>query len=239
MNALSILEMHQAIDQAIQKFGFFVYQDMDTEQIDLQINLSIDELLNGIIDKFFGSVPKTSPQVRFQIDQVTLDNIKTLHVKDQSVSLTELPDKDGYSFPIPAPYAYHIRTKVITSKQCGDEPLLVTTNIRILESQNNNRNHPFHKTSNKSPLAEVSNGIFTIYTEGEFTITSASISYIKKPAKVLFGKTIDGDYDANTSIQCDLDPTLHRLVIDMTAIRIAKILEQSQQKVVNLQQQTV
>lgn len=240
---LSILDMHRLLDQEIQTMGFFTSQGLETEEIDLQINAQIDNFVEAVVDKYKRRVPRIGVKEGFQVDQVRLDDLRTIHVKDASVSLSDY-GSIGKKFDLPTDYSHHIKTRITYSLSCktGNVSSTITgsSQLRIGESENieNMRVHPFYKTSKESPLAEIANNTVYIYTDG-FNITEAKIDYIKKPAVVVYGKDGGGNYDANASTDCDLPHTVHRTIIRMTAIHICSILESNQQKINNLQSETI
>lgn len=239
MNALSILDMHRLVEQDVQKFGFNVYNDFDSEQVDLQLNRQISYLVEGILDKHFGRQLKVNEEQGFQSNQVSLDNLRLQHVIDETQSLSDITD--GVKFTLPSAYAHHVRTTVTVSYTCIENKKVITktqdVDVRLAQSQFGMKNHPFHQTDKDSPLAELVGNTIQIYKNTDFNITAAKLSYIKKPVVVKFGKDISGNYDPNTSVNCDLDPSLHYMVVDMTSIRIMKILESNPQKIINIQQE--
>lgn len=244
MAKLSVLEMHRLLDQEIQSMGFFLYQGFETEEIDLQINTQIDNFVEAVIDKSRGKIPRIGIKEGFQEDESRLDDLRTIHKKEQVVTLGA-EGVNRVSFIIPTDYSHHIKTKVVWSISCVDSNKKTTTQtgesqLRISDTQNieNARSHPFYKTSKESPLAELANDKIYIYLD-DFTITNAYIDYIKKPVVVKFGKDINGDYDIGTSVDCDLPHTTHRTIIRMTAIHICSIIESNPQKIQNLQQEIV
>lgn len=240
---LNIQDMHTLIEQDVQKLGFYVYDDLETEEIDLQINRQTNKLIEGILDKYFGRSPKVGPEEGFQLDQVTLDNLRKQHVKDQVATLTTFDD--GSKFDLPDNYSHYIKAKAIVSYSCRENKVTTTktktVKLRIGETLNIDamREHPFFKTSKDSPLCEIANNSIYIYTDPKFTITDVKFDYIKKPIVVKYAKDVDGNYDPVNSVNSDLDDSLHYMLVDMTSIRIMKIIETQQQKIENIQQDTI
>lgn len=244
MPLLSIKDIHDLIEQDVHNLGFYTYDDLETEEIDLQINRQIYKLVDGILDKYFGRLPKVGTEIGFQKDQVTLDNLRQLHIKSTGISVTVVNTTD-WKFDFPVGYYHAIKGAALVSYTCKENDVEVTKTInvklRISESKDieNMKNHPFYKTNKKSPLAEIINNSLYIIGNGTFTVVSCTLDYIRKPAKVVYGKDINGAYDSGTSVQCDLDDSLHYLLQEMTTLRILKILENTQQKIENIQQETI
>jgi hypothetical protein len=241
--ALTIQDMHRIIEQDVQKMGFAAYQDLAPEEIDLQINRQIGLLIEGILDKHYGRPLKVDERQGFQKNQVTLDNLRNLQVGYFPTTLTS--DGNTHSFPLPSNYLHHIKTRAAISWQCYEDGEQKTeiggVDVRIIQSQHDFRNHPFYKTGKDSPAAEMFGNVIYLYDDaGEtFTITSATLSYIRKPAVVKFGYDEDGEYDITASTQCDLDDSLHYMLVNMTSLKIQEILESPQQKIVNSQREIV
>lgn len=244
MAALTILDMHRLLDQEIQSMGYLTYRGSESEEIDLQINTQIDNFVEAIVDKYKSKQARNGVKEGFQANQVRLDDLRTIHIKDLVRSSTPY-GSDGVSFPLPDDYSHHIKTKVTWSIDCIGEDKKKTTltglsQIRIAETEDieNMRVHPFYKTTKESPLAELVNNTVYVYTDG-FTITEVKIDYIKKPAVVKFGKDVGGNYDSGTSVNCDLPHTVHRTIIRNTAIHISSIIESNPQKIENLKSEVI
>lgn len=250
MALLSILDMHRLLDQELQSMGFFSVQGLAPEEIDLQINAQIDNFVEAVVDKHKKKQPRIGVKEGFQENQVRLDDLRTIQMKDVTCAINTY-GSDGFSFSLPGDYSHHIKTKVVCSYDCQSivkgksVPITNTVNpqIRIGESEDieNMRNHPFYKTTLESPLAEIVGNTVFVYTnntDSPFTITSAKMDYIRKPAVVKFNHDNTGNYNSVGSIDCDLPHTVHRQIVSMTAIHIITILESSQQKLVNLVQET-
>lgn len=239
---LSVKDMHDLIEQDVHRLGFYAYDDLETEEIDLQINRQIFKLIDGILDKNFGRTPKIGPTEGFQVSQVSLDNLRKQHVRGEVPTLSAITG--GYKFDLPEQYYHYVKASVTVTYTCNENGQTVTKTlypkVRIVETQNvdSMKVHPFHKTNKKSPLAELVNNSVYIYNDSTFTITAASLDYIKKPAIIKYGK-VDGVYDEGESAHCDLDDSLHYLIVEMTSLRIMKTLESPQQKIENIQQETI
>lgn len=246
MAQLTILEFHRILNQELQSMGFFTSQGLETEEIDLQINAQIDLFVEAVIDKFRGRIPKIGVEEGFQANQIRLDDLRTIHVKDLSRNLTVYDTNAGVKFDLPDDYSHHIKTKVTWSIPCKDEKgkdstLTGNSQIRVTKSEDieDARNSVFYKTVKENPLAEIAGNTVYIYTSGFSLGSTVKLDYIRKPVVVKYAKDGSGNYDSGNSVHCDLPHTVHRTIIKMTAIHISTIIESNQQKVQNLQQETV
>lgn len=244
MAGLTILDMHRLIEQDVQRMSHFTYKSWESEEVDLEINRQIDNLVNGILDKHFGRDLKVDERQGFQKNQVTLDNLRTITVRNETVTINQVSNPLEYNFNLPSLYYHHIKTMVTISYDCysTDEKKKIVQEdqvaLRIYNSQDDVTNSYYYKTGRDSPLGEIADKVY-IQSDKTFKVTKALISYIRKPAIVIFGKDISGDYDPNplVSINCDLDASLHYMVVNMTSLAIMKILESNPQKIVNLQRE--
>lgn len=245
MAQLTILEFHRILNQELQSMGFFTSQGLEEEEIDLQINAQIDLFVEAVVDKFRGRIPKIGVEEGFQANQIRLDDLRTIHVKDFSRNLA-VYDTVGVKFDLPGDYSHHIKTKVTWTIPCKDEKgkdstLTGDSQIRISKSEDIEaaRTDVFYKTTKESPLAEIAGNTVYIYTNGFTLGSTAKLDYIRMPAVVKYAKDGSGNYDSGNSVHCDLPHTVHRTIIKMTAIHISSIIESNQQKIQNLQQETI
>jgi len=65
---------------------------------------------------------------------------------------------------------------------------------------------PFNTTTYKSPLYTIRDSSLDIYTDDTFIVEAAKMTYLKRPATVDFGNTVN----------CDLPVSVHQEVVDMT-----------------------
>jgi hypothetical protein len=247
MPLLSVLDIHRLIEQDVQNLGFYLYDHLETEEVDLHINRQVYMLIDGILDKHFGRSLKLGPQQGFQVDQISLDNLRKQQVKGATTTLTAFDRGMKFDLPIAGDIYYHYtRATATISIACIDDNGQSVTKtdysqLRIVENKNIDEmlKSPFHKTDKDSPLAEISGNTIYIYTSSDFTITNIKLDYIKRPAKIVYGKDGGGNYSDGASTQCDLDDSLHYMLQQMTSNSIMKIIENPQQKIVNLQQEIV
>ncbi len=238
---LSVQDIHRLIEQDCQKMGFFAYDSLETEEVDLKINEQIYAFIEAVIDISKGAKPKIGLEDGFQANQVSLDSLRTIHLKDVARTLESFDD--GTKFPLPDDYLHHIKTKLTVTHECknaaGNLEIVTITpppTLRIGKSEviDNMRASSFHKTKKESPLGEMVGNYIFVYTDSNFNVTGVKVDYIKRPAKVTYGKDEAGDYASGSSVQCDLPPTVLYMIANMTAVKILKVIETQQQKIVNL-----
>jgi len=242
MPLLTVLDMHRLVEQDLQKMGFFAYDDLETEEIDLKLNEQIYAFIEDTVAISKGKPPRLTIEDGFQANQVSLDSLRTIHSKDAPTVLTDF--SEGRKFPLPNDYLHHIKTRLEVGYVCNENGQELTKTVtpfpslRVGETQHidNMRRSAFHKSVKESPLGEIVGTDVYIYTDGNFLVNSAYLDYIRKPAKVLYAKDINGAYDSVNSIHCDLPDSVHYMIVNMTVIKIMKVIESSQQKIVNIEQ---
>lgn len=227
--------MHNLIEQDVQKMGFFVYDNLEPEEIDLKINESIYAFIEAVLDITKGKQPKIGLEDGFQVNQVSLDSLRTIHVK--AAERTVATDSDGFFFLVPENYLHYIKAKLTVTYLCNElnnknvrvqvtKTLSPPPALRIGDTQviDNMRRSAFHKTRKDSPLGEIADTQIYIYGDGIFTVTTAFLDYIRKPAKVSFADPV----------HCDLPDSVQYMIKDIAVNKILKVIEAPQQKVVNL-----
>lgn len=242
---MDILQFHRIIELDLQKMGFFAYSDMESEEIDIQINRQIDFLINGILDKNFGRALKINEEQGFQKDQVTLDNLRSLHIRNSLLTIANNTADVESSCPLPVDYSHNIRSTVVITYFCYDPDLKKqkeeTEEIPVIlqESQYYLKDNPLYKSAKDGILGEIVGDNLYLSGIAGVTFSKVKMSYIRKPAIVKYGKNVDGDYDASQSVQCDLDESLHQMLARMTSIEIMKIIESNPNKTVSMQQDQI
>lgn len=242
---MTVLDFHRIIEQDLQKMGFFAYSDMETEEIDIQLNRQVDFLVNGILDKHFGRPLKINEEQGFQKNQVTLDNLRTIHVRNQILTIANDTTNLESTCALPATYLHNIRCTVNISFKCYDpdkeQEVVQKEEIPVIlqESQYYLKDNPLYKSGKDGILGELVGSNVILYGIPNITFDNVKMSYIRKPNTIKYGKDDNGDYDASLSTECDLDESLHQMLARMTSIEIMKIIESNPQKIVSMQQDQI
>jgi hypothetical protein len=237
---MTIQEFHRDIEQTVQGMGFYLYDNRETEEIDIQINKQIMMFIENCIDP--DKSQKKGNKTLFSDNYIKLDDIRTLVKRggegvDIQLSYTNMN--------LPDDYLHSINLKATITYTCIENKKEVTKTIerppRIVSQEYYEQlvNNEFHKTDRESPLGYFDGSTIYVTTDGTFKITGLLLTYIKQPAIVKFGKDGSGNYSASDSVDCDLPIHVHNKICDETARRIQKILEVPQQKIVNLEQETI
>jgi hypothetical protein len=155
-------ELHIQVNQDLQRVASYVYDDFEVEEIDI--------VLNKMQDRFIDDKVKRDAQGGgFQVDQVDLDNLRSVLVSDVELPVyVDTVRKQGFII-FPDDYRYLIRDSSLIFKTCikpedSEYFLLDTTPIDALSSTL----LPFPKTTETStPYSEVviqynGNTLFTL-----------------------------------------------------------------------------
>lgn len=112
---------------------------------------------------------------------------------------------------ISAPFSY---TTIDVVASDGEE---LAAPIRIADQELRSRlqKNPFRKSKFTSPLATVSGGVMTVYTDSTFTITEVELQYIRQPRKLSHSLGQDSELRPHT------DPE----IVDMAVSHILEILQ--------------
>lgn len=226
--------MHIAVQQGLQRAGSYDFSDILEEELDLQLNRSIEVFVKTRFD-----ISEPDP-LGFEQTQKRLDDIRTLirtntynNVVD---SLDSLGDEEAtallkvsktYSAILPKDsYWFSLRLQATTrpNPNCKDSngnyngPELEVP-VRILR---NNQltfhlNHPWSTTSAESPIAVLRDGNVVVYTDGVFEITSLEFEYIKAPVVVNFSENVN----------CDLPVHTHTEIVDLTVQHLSGVIQSS------------
>lgn len=87
-------------------------------------------------------------------------------------------------------------------------PVYYTAANRLEASENipNLMNTPFYTTNENSPISELENDSLLIYKNKNFTVTNATISYIRKPKRISLALGVD----------CEISEEFHQTICDLS-----------------------
>lgn len=226
------LELHIHIQLGLQNVNVFQYAGIQREEFDLVINRTIDK----IIQKAFRpeDVPpqeKQDLELYFDKYQFTQDDFKVLKVKDDITTVT--PFRRGVLRSLPSDYRHLINDRTIISKECYEDGVKVTKSKEVPNRLTKTEDiytileNPFITTKEESPLSELVDNELRVYTDDKFTVTNIIIDYCKEPA------VVDTVNFPNQDLEFS-NPTCYKIA-DFAISYLAKITEQPQQKIVNLE----
>jgi hypothetical protein len=210
---MTIEEMHIMIDQEVQSMGAFVSDDFEPEEIDLRLNTA----MLSLIDEIF----TTALSLGFEAFQRRLDEIESIIVSTNLTGKQVLEGKVKYD--LPSNYKHNV--ELVSTIDCGAKK--VVSPIRLVSNRIINRLlvNKFHTTNWESPLATMSEKKVLVYTKPDFAVDTVTMTYCREPIRMNLEQGID----------CELSETMKLKIVKEAASSIMKIVEQNQQKIVNLE----
>lgn len=228
--------MHSEIKLRYNKLNSNHKKDLPTPYIDDLINDAQDEFLHIC---YSGNNYKRF-KLGFEATQQRIDMLSTLVPPEEDVAVTLF--KAGiYKINLSTlskPYRHLIRIYVTTS--CGKMECVLIRHEDLdwqLRSENTKPSSIWRRCICIESSDGNGNQCLYLHTNGEFTITSATISYIKEPIKVYFGgydtlEFINGDTTSSNTgdpaINSEFPKISHQLIIEIAIQLISRSLQDVQ-----------
>lgn len=235
MGLLSILDMHILVDQAINEMSIFANSDLETEEIDIQLNRAMYKVMDSILRE---DVRRELRKSGFEVDQLTLDALRNVKVKQYPIIDDQLDDNKG---ELPIDYYHKIDAEVKFDYQCNSTTITKQSEIRIHSSEEVKSliKHPFAKSTKDSVLGEISGNSLYVYLPDNVQgiISGIYLDYIRKPKAMKFAKDNNGNHDSVNSIDCELGDNTHYLIVDVAVSYLSKVNDLSQNKINNLERE--
>lgn len=226
----------------------FKLNKIDSQQYRNLRGPEIDWTLNEALEIFIKSVaePRNNNHLGFEVNQRTIDDIRTLVVNDEPLTPIELTPTTYY-VELPENYMFFVSANVVMKRQaCG------TKEGRCILRQHDDRfeDSPFDCSSYEWGEVNIrfyEKGI-KIFTDGTFTIEQLNLNYIRKHLYIhnaqdflptMSYKLPDGTLLTGTQ-NCELPEHTHREIVDIAVLILSNNLElpsyQLKQAKVNLNQ---
>jgi len=212
----SIEDMHINVKVELDKTSSLELPSFETEEIDYWLNQAIET----IIDHCYSGFNRT--QTGFEETQKRIDDLGTLITNpvtiSPSVSSTYL-----YEFDLPSDYLYDVLTEAqINFVDNNGNSVTKTVPCNTTKSDSlsiKRRRDPFSEHNlyldEAQPLKTVRDSDIVITTDGNYTVTSLYLTYIKEPTVV--------NYTASTD--CDLPDHVHSRVVKTAVNKMLENIE--------------
>ena len=161
--------------------------------------------------------------------KVNYDDTQKL-IKTVSVSGTNYPNTYPQGFEtdlIPDDYLYYSSMYVMAKNDCCPERNITVYIVDkadlyvILRDDNKKPSFEWGET-----VAIIADNKFTIYTGGEFDITSIALTYYRKPVPVSFGGCVDITTGATTAdVPCEFKDDVAEILVDNAVMILAADIE--------------
>ena len=218
---MDIRSMHYDFKQKLNKVDSQLYRNFRVPEIDWKINEAYELYVKSIAE------PRHRNHLGFEVNQRTIDDLRTIVVNDISLALTVpvtgTPTEILYN--IPTEYMFYLSGKAtLTKGTCGTK----TARIIIRQHDDRHEESPFDNSSYEwgEVNARFVGNTLKIFTDGTFNISDIKINYIKKHNYIhnaqdfLPGATYnlpDGT-PLTGSQNCELPEHTHREIVDIAVL---------------------
>lgn len=210
--------MHYDFKQKWNKIDSQQNRNLKVPEIDWKINEAYEIFVKSIAE------PRVNNHLGFEINQRSIDDIRTVVVNDFTIIPTKLDDKT-YKVTLPTNYMFYISANIIISRKgCKDRV------ARAFVRQHDDRfeTSPFDDSSFEWKEVNIrfyDEGI-KIFTDGTFEVKSIKLNYIRKHAYIHNAQAfLAGSYKMpGTGItlsgtqDCELPDHTHREIVDIAVL---------------------
>lgn len=212
--------MHYDIKQKLNKIDSQQYRNLRVPELDWKINEAYEIYVKSIAE------PRVNNHLGFEINQRSIDDIRTVVVDDLTIIPTVLTDTT-YSVTLPVNYMFYISAEVIIQRDgCPDR----IATCRVRQHDDLHEISPFDKSSFEWKEVNISfyQAGIKIFTDGTFTVSSIKLSYIRKHAYIHNAQDFlpTGSYTLPDGIvltgtkDCELPEHTHREIVDIAVLII-------------------
>ena len=202
---MTIEEMHINIKADLDHINAELVEDFQPEEIDQQINSTINELVDATID----------------IKDYEL--IYTLIVLKGYDGASSIIAGQDYKIDLPDNYLDYIDSNVTVKSNHynidTDTSIVIPCELISMDKSSALKLDPCSASDSIAWLAEIKYNNIFIYWDEKSIVGKIFLTYIKKPAVV----------NINSSIDSDLPSKLHQRIVDYTVQRIIKVINNRQQ----------
>lgn len=214
---MTVLEMHTAFNQGLQRVNSSAYDYFTDEEINYWLNRAQERFIK---DRAF--ITGDVKRVGFEGNQKRLDDIRTLVSQDYFDGWTANTGARWEQADLPADYSYLVNLRAsIRYDVCGDVsitspqrdiPVRIVDNAEVYGMQRN----PFAKSTFESPLGTISENDIRVYQDGEsFILEGIYLDYVRIPALI----------DLSLGQDCELAPHTHQEIVDIAVKNILEAIE--------------
>lgn len=213
-------EMHYDFKQKLNKIDSQKYRNLIVPEIDWKLNEAQEVIVKTIAQ------PRYSNQLGFEINQRTIDDIRTIVVnqKPSEYLNATVYDESSYLIALPDDYWFRVSAKVIASKgNCKN----VSLKARLVQHDDEHQLSPFDRSSfewRRANYRFIEGGI-RVFTDGVFVVEKFNLDYIRKLKRIHNAQDyIGGTYETlqgevlTGSQSCELPEGIHREVVDLAVL---------------------
>lgn len=237
---MDIKEMQYDIKFKLNKIDSEQYKNFRIPELDWAINEAEEIFVKSIAE------PRTSNYLGFEINQRTIDDIRTIVVNDATIVPTKI-NNETYKVSLPQDYMFYISANVIISKEkCADR----TARAILRQHDDRFEASPFDTSSFEWKEVNIrfyEDGI-KLFTDGTFEIKEVKLNYIRKRKYIHNAQDFlpTSSYKLPSGViltgtqNCELPEHTHREIVDIAVLILANNLDspnyQLKQAKINLNQ---
>lgn len=158
--------------------------------------------------------------------------IDDLRVTLKSAKLTVADKKTYAEAKLPSDYLYYVRVDAFAKSECCPERRMTVYEVEeanmgiLLTSEDKGPSFEWAET-----LSTLVGDKIRIYTNGEFTVTSAELTYFRRPRDIQFKDCIDPNTQniASADVTCEFKDDIVEILIDEAAAILAGDIESMNQ----------
>lgn len=237
---MDIKEMQYDIKFKLNKIDSEQYKNFRIPELDWAINEAEEIFVKSIAE------PRTSNYLGFEINQRTIDDIRTIVVNDATIVPIKI-NNETYKVSLPQDYMFYISANVIISKEkCADR----TARAILRQHDDRFEASPFDTSSFEWKEVNIrfyEDGI-KLFTDGTFEIKEVKLNYIRKRKYIHNAQDFlpTSSYKLPSGViltgtqNCELPEHTHREIVDIAVLILANNLDspnyQLKQAKINLNQ---
>lgn len=210
-------EMHYDFKQKLNKIDSQKNRNLKVPEIDWKLN-EAQEVFVKIVAQ-----PRVGKDLGFEVNQRTIDDIRTIVVNqklDNAVALSQFDDS-SFIGTLPDDYWFYANSKIVATKGTCENKLL---NGREVQHDDEADLSVFDRSSFEWRVANIRfirEGI-RVFTDGSFTPSKIILNYLLRPRKIHNAQDwIGGTYNdingvpLSGTVACELPEGVHRDIVDL------------------------
>jgi len=212
---MTIANMHIAVKLGLDKSAKLELPAFEPEEIDLWLN---DAIRKFVKTRYSGTNAKGKS---FEETQKRIDDLRSIVVFDTLTSSSSTEYTNAYTVDLPADYWFSVSEEVaIVVSGVSTNPRIGVTQVSLDEYTQKLADpfseHILHYSTAK-PLRFIKEDTIVLTSDGNYTIPTVYLTYLKKPAEVQV---------TATAVDCDLPEHTHDEIVKLAVNMMLENIEQ-------------
>lgn len=219
---MDIRGMHYDLKQKLNKIDSHQHRNLRVPEIDWKLNEALEIFIKIVAE------PRLNSYLGFEVNQRTIDDIRTLVVNSHILTPTTIDDSTYY-VNLPQNYMFYVSSEIEIKKGICPSKYVRST---VVQHDDKHKNNTFYSSSfewNTVNIRFYENKI-KIFTDTTFTVERMSLDFIKKPLYIHNAQDYQptGSYYLPDNItllsgfqNCELPEHTHREIVDIAVRLIA------------------